>query len=121
MWGFHLNTNLVSSCIMYHSFKAGNLTEISRDRLFSKSSVSVKSEPFPIHFFFLHQYPNDLLLNESDSSRMTDIVDVKLYNPVTKRLVNVGALDTPAVFLIPLKTGVTFPNESYVEVSLEVS
>ena len=68
---------------------------------------------------FLRQFPNDLLLNESDSSRLTDIVDVKLYNPVTKRLINAGTLTSPANFLIPLKSGKTFPNESYVEVGFE--
>ena len=68
---------------------------------------------------FLRQFPNDLLLNESDSSRLTDIVDVKLYNPVTKRLINAGTLGSPVNFLIPLKSGKTFPNGSYVEVGFE--
>lgn len=70
------------------------------------------------HVPFLRQFPNDLLMNESDSSRLTDIVDVKLYNPVTKRLINAGTLESPVNFLIPLKSGRTLPNESYVEVGL---
>lgn len=32
---------------------------------------------------FLRQFPNDLLLNESDSSRLTHVVDVKLYNLIS--------------------------------------
>ena len=68
---------------------------------------------------FLRQFPNDLLLNESDSSRLTDIVDVKLYNPITKQLINTGILASPVNFLIPLKSGKAFPNQSYVEVGFE--
>ena len=69
--------------------------------------------------FSLYQYPEDLLLNETDSSRLTDIVDVKLYNPVTKRVVNAGTFVNPVKFLIPLKSGKVFPNESVS--SVEVS
>lgn len=58
------------------------------------------------------QYPEDLLYNQTDSSRLTDIVDVKLYNPTTFQEVTVGSLAEPVAFLIPLQSGKTFPNES---------
>lgn len=59
-----------------------------------------------------YQYPEDLLYNQTDSSRLTDIVDVKLYNPTTFREVAVGSLAEPVTFLIPLQPGKVFPNES---------
>lgn len=61
-----------------------------------------------------------MLLNESDFSCLIDIVDVKLYNLVIKWLINVGILVSFVNFLILLKLGKIFLNESYVEVGFEL-
>ncbi|XP_032231194.2 uncharacterized protein LOC5506859 isoform X1 [Nematostella vectensis] len=58
------------------------------------------------------QFVYDILSTSVDNTSLTNVVDVKLFNPETYATVSVSSLATPMTYRLPLKTNVTVDTNS---------